>query len=131
MKEEIGKVKRESVGNEKREEKKLKEETKKTKSDYKIGHKRKFIADYKEDSKGHSAIIKLLEETNDKVYGRKVMFKDLVDFALTKVISTDIEKIRSTTYSEMDKVLMQLEKFNLKHNTNLELGEYLVKQLKI
>jgi hypothetical protein len=78
-----------------------------------------------------SLIIKLLKEANQKTHGRSVVFKDLVDHCVKKVTTSDIDKIKVSTYSEMDKVLMQLEKYNLKHSIDLSLGEYLVKQLKI
>ena len=54
MKEEIGKVKRESAGNEKRVEEKWKEGTKKTKSDSKIGHERKKLQTTKSIHKAQS-----------------------------------------------------------------------------
>ncbi len=92
---------------------------------------KKFFIDYSSEPKKHELVVKLVNEANQKNFGKEVVFKDLVDFALKKLTTKDLEKIQESTLGEMDKVQMLLEKHNLKHGTNLTLGEFLVKQLKI
>jgi hypothetical protein len=96
-----------------------------------INEQKKFFIDYTNESKKHELVIRLVNEANNKEYGREITFKDLVDCALEKLTSRDIEKVKENSLGEMDKVNMQLEKHNLKHGTSLTLGEFLVKQLKI
>jgi hypothetical protein len=96
-----------------------------------IKDQKKFFVDYSNEPKKHELVVKLITEVNKKDFGREVTFKDLVDFALNKVTDKDLEKIQEMTLGKMDKVQMLLEKHNLKHGTNLDLGEFLVKQLKI
>lgn len=96
-----------------------------------IKDQKKFFVDYSNEPKKHELVVKLITEVNKKEFGREVTFKDLVDFALKKVTDKDLEKIQEKTLGKMDKVHMQLEKHNLKHGTNLDLGEFLVKQLRI
>ena len=61
----------------------------------------------------------------------QITFKDLVDYALGKIGPKDLDKIKTLSLQEMDKVQMMLEKYNSKHGTSLSLGEFLVKQLRI
>ncbi|PJB52596.1 MAG: hypothetical protein CO099_11705, partial [Bdellovibrio sp. CG_4_9_14_3_um_filter_39_7] len=87
--------------------------------------------DYSLETKKHELVVKLINEVNQKKIGREVVFKDLVDYALMKITSKDLERIQESTLGEMDKVLMLLEKHNEKSGENLNLGEFLVRQLKI
>ena len=96
-----------------------------------IEDKKKFFIDYTNEDEKHELVVKLITEANKKPHGKEVTFKDLVDYALEKLTAKDLEKIKTLTLQEMDKIQMLLEKHNLKHRTNLTLGEFLVKQLKI
>lgn len=96
-----------------------------------IRDQKKFFIDYSKEPEKHDRVIKLVNEANEKQYGREITFKDVVDYALKKVTSKDLEQIQNEALGEMDKVQMLLEKHNLKHEANLTLGEFLVKQLKI
>lgn len=129
---------REEIENTKTEEKnkegstlKKKRGRKRTKEKPTILDQKKFFIDYSSEPKKHELVVKLINEANQKNFGKEVIFKDLVDFALKKLTTKDLEKIQESTLGEMDKVQMLLEKHNLKHGTNLNLGEFLVKQLKI
>ena len=73
----------------------------------------------------------LLEQANNKSYGREITFKDLSVYAVKKLNSKDIEKIQENSLSEMEKVERALDDYNSKNGESLSLGEYLVKQLKI
>ncbi|PIP92542.1 MAG: hypothetical protein COW00_00135 [Bdellovibrio sp. CG12_big_fil_rev_8_21_14_0_65_39_13] len=96
-----------------------------------IKDQKKFFIDYSLETKKHELVVKLINEVNQKKIGREVVFKDLVDYALMKITSKDLERIQESTLGEMDKVLMLLEKHNEKSGENLNLGEFLVRQLKI
>jgi hypothetical protein len=120
-----------------KEEKGVSGEVKKKKSKNKIKEevlikgKRKFYVDYSGDENMHGLVVELINKANDKKFGRTVVFKDLIDISLKKLTTSDIERVQKATLEEMDKVLMQLEIYNDKHKTNLKLGEYLVRQLKL
>jgi hypothetical protein len=104
---------------------------KRTKERPKIDDQKKFFIDYSSDQKGHQALVKILNEVNDKRFGKEVSIKDVFDYLIKGVSQKDIEKIQELSYEEMDKVQVLLEKHNEKNSTNLSLGEFLVKQLKI
>ena len=93
--------------------------------------KKRFFVDYSKDPQMQHLVLKLLEEANQKSHGSEVTFKDLVSYCLNKIGKKDLERIKTLALREMDKVQMLLEKHNQKHETNLSLGEFLVKQLKI
>jgi hypothetical protein len=96
-----------------------------------IKSKKKFVVDYSNESEKREYVVNLLIKANDKKLGREVTFKDLVDVALQKLTASDLEKVQRLTFKEMDRVLLLLESYNEKHETNLKLGEFLVKQLKV
>ncbi len=73
----------------------------------------------------------MLSQANQKDYGREITFKDLVFAALPKLTQKDIEKIQESTLTEMEKVQRALNDYNKKNETNLSLGEFLVRKLGI
>ena len=91
----------------------------------------KFFVDLSHDKVELSLIIELLGKANQKDYGREITFKDLALFSVTKLTDKDLEKIQETTLSDMEKVERALIEFNKKNNSNLTLGEFLVKRLSI
>ena len=91
----------------------------------------KFFVDLSKDKKILKDIMSLLEQANNKSYGREITFKDLSVYAVKKLNSKDIEKIQENSLSEMEKVERALDDYNSKNGESLSLGEYLVKQLKI
>lgn len=50
---------------------------------------------------------------------------------MRKLNSKDIDKLKDDSLSEMEKVTKLLNEYNQKNNSNLELGEFLVKKLNI
>ena len=116
---------------EEREIPKGRKDQRKAERNLKMKEQRRFVISYKNDPQGHSKITQLIEQANQKSYGRVVTFKDLVDYALNKIAEKDLEKVKRQSLGEMDKVEMMLEKYNQKHATNLSLGEFLVKRLRI
>ena len=91
----------------------------------------KFFVDLSKDKKILKDIMSLLEQANNKSYGKEITFKDLSVYAVKKLNSKDIEKIQENSLSEMEKVERALDDYNSKNGESLSLGEYLVKQLKI
>lgn len=91
----------------------------------------KFFIDVSKEKESKEMILKLLEEANNKCYGREIFLKDLVILALPKLTQKDIEKIQEGSLSEMEKVNRALDDHNKKNGTNMELGEFLVKKLNI
>jgi len=91
----------------------------------------KFFVDLSKDKKILKDIMDLLEQANNKSYGKEITFKDLSIYAVKKLNSKDIEKIQESSLSEMEKVERALDDYNSRNGESLNLGEYLVKQLKI
>jgi hypothetical protein len=91
----------------------------------------KFIIDVSKDKSSQELILKLLESANNKEHGREVSLKDIVVVALSKLTPKDLEKIQEDSLSEMEKVEKALLEYNKKNNSNLTLGEFLVKKLGI
>ena len=91
----------------------------------------RFFVDASDDRAGLDLIFNLLERCNQKPKGREITFKDICLLALPKLTDKDIERLQEASLTEMEKVQRALEDFNLKNETNLELGEFLVKKLNI
>ncbi len=115
-----------------REEKKRGRKRKENKGEEKKeGQKNKFFVDLGNDQEVLFLINKLLAEANNKSYGREIIFKDLVIYAIPKLNSKDIEKIQDQSLNEMERVKRLLDEHNEKNKTSLSLGEFLVKKLSI
>lgn len=93
--------------------------------------KTKFRLDTSEDLSTRELIMKLLKEANNKDFGREITVQDLVFYALTKIVPKDIEKLQKGSLTEMEKVEKAVTNYNLKNQTNLTLGEFLIKKLGI
>lgn len=91
----------------------------------------KFFVDLSKVLEGLKLVFNLLESANQKDYRAEVTFNDIALFALSKLNNKDIEKIQDNSLSEMEKVNRALDEFNKKNNSNLSLGEFLVKKLSI
>jgi phospholipid N-methyltransferase len=91
----------------------------------------KFFVDLVKEKEVLEVINKLLEEANNKSYGREITFRDLVIYSVPKLNPKDIEKIQEQSLSEMERVKRLLDEHNEKNKTLLTLGEFLVKKLNI
>jgi hypothetical protein len=101
-------------------------------SEYVLNKERsKFFVDLSSEKVELDLIFGLLERANNKDYGREITFKDLALYSVTKIMDKDLEKIQESTLSDMEKVERALIEFNKKNNSNLTLGEFLVKRLSI
>jgi hypothetical protein len=122
------------------EEKKNKEEKEKNsgrmgKNKKRVGvinkEQSRFFIDLGSSEKVRLRLLNVLEEVNEKDYGEDISFKELIIYCLNKISEKDIERIKESSLSEMEKVSRSLNEFNEKNNSNLTLGEYLVKRLNI
>lgn len=91
----------------------------------------KFFVDLGNEKNELELIYKFLVVANTKDYGREINFRDLAIAGLSKLTDKDIQKLKSNSLTEMEKVQESLKKFNKKTGQNFGLGEYLVKKLNI
>ena len=91
----------------------------------------RFFVDLGSNNKERQKLINVLEEANKKDYGDEINFKELVLYSINKITEKDIERLKESSLSEMEKVTRTLNEYNQKNNSSLTLGEYLVKRLNI
>lgn len=91
----------------------------------------KFYVELEGQLEDLELVKKLLREANHKNYGREIIFKDLAIMAIRKLTSKDIEKLKDSSLSEMEKIQRLLDEHNQKMGTTISLGEFLVKRLNI
>lgn len=91
----------------------------------------KFFVDLSNEKESLDLIFGLLRKCNEKDYGRVILFKDVVLYAVAKLTDKDIEKIQELSLGEMEKVQRLLDEHNKKTGQNLTLGEFLIKKLGI
>lgn len=107
--------------------KKTKEEDKKAAKEDENSEKSKFFIDVSKDNETRDLIGKLLNEANNKTYGREIILKDLMILALPKLTPKDIERIQENALTDMEKIERLLAEHNEKNKTTMSLGEFLVK----
>ena len=91
----------------------------------------KFFVDLSNEKESLSLIFDFLLKCNEKNYGKPILFKDLCLYAVSKLTSKDVDKIKEQSLSEMEKVEIALLDHNKKTGQSLTLGEFLVKKLGI
>ena len=91
----------------------------------------KFFIDLSNDKDSLDLIFDLLRKSNEKDYGRAILFKDICLYAVSKLTDKDIDKIQELSLGEMEKVQRLLDEHNKKTGQNLNLGEFLIKKLGI
>lgn len=89
----------------------------------------KYFIDVSKNKEQRELIQNILNQANNKNYGREIILKDLVLIALPKITVKDIEKLQESSLSEMERVSMALDEYNKKSEVKLTLGEFLVKKL--
>jgi len=88
-----------------KEEKKKSRKSKNDKDGFKINKEQtRFIVDQGSNVEGLGKIFEQLEKANNKEYGRKISFKDLAVYGITKIKPRDIEKIQESSMTKMEKV---------------------------
>jgi DNA-binding FadR family transcriptional regulator len=91
----------------------------------------KFFIDLSNDKDSLDLIFELLRKSNEKDYGRAILFKDICLYAISKLTDKDIDKIQELSLGEMEKVQRLLDEHNKKTGLKLSLGEFLMKKLGI
>jgi hypothetical protein len=91
----------------------------------------RFVIDLSRFVKEREFIISSLKVVNNKSYGREIILKDFVFLLLTKINPKDIEKLKESSLTEMEKVRRLLDEYNQKNGTNLGLGEFFIRKLYI
>ena len=91
----------------------------------------KFFIDLSNDKDSLDLFFDLLRKSNEKDYGRAILFKDICLYAVSKLTDKDIDKIQELSLGEMEKVQRLLDDYNKKNGLSLALGEFLMKKLGI
>lgn len=91
----------------------------------------KFVIDLSKEKKKLEELQNVLVECNQKDFGKEINAKELFIYLMDKLNKKDIEKIKEDSMTEMERVQKALTEYNKKNNTNLELGEFLVKKLSL
>ena len=91
----------------------------------------KFFVDLSNEPDSLSLIFDFLLKSNEKNFGRPILFKDLCLYAVSKLTAKDVDKIKEQSLSEMEKVEIALLDHNKKTGQSLSMGEFLVKRLGI
>ena len=84
----------------------------------------RFFIDVSEDAKGLELIQSLLQEVNTKKYGRKLILKDLVLVALTKLKQKDLEALKESSVKGVELLRRQCDIYNEANSTNLGPYDY-------
>jgi hypothetical protein len=85
----------------------------------------RFFIDVSEDAKSLELIHGLLKEVNTKKYGRKLILKDLVVVALTKLKQKDLETLKESSLSPAELVKRKADQYNEAHGTNYGMYDYI------
>lgn len=89
----------------------------------------KFFIDVSKNKEQKELIQSILNQANNKNYGREIILKDLVLISLPKITQKEIERLQENSLSEMERVSRALDEYNKKAEAKLTLGEFLVKKL--
>ena len=134
MDREIGIGREEEEGGEKKKRgraKKSVEDEKRVVETFENVEKRKFFIDVSKEIETRDLIGKLLQEANNKNFGREIVLRDLIIASIPKLTSKDIERIQESALTDMEKIERLLIEHNEKNKTSLTLGEFLVKKLNV
>ena len=96
----------------------------------KISMQDRFFIDVSDDVKSLELIHRLLEDVNTKKYGRKLILKDLVVVALTKLKQKDLEALKDLSLTGPDLLRMECDEFNKAQSTKISLNEYMYLRLR-
>lgn len=134
MDREIGVGREEEEGMEKKKRgraKKSIEDEKNVAENFENVEKSKFFIDVSKEIETRDLIGKLLQEANNKNFGREIVLRDLIIASIPKLTSKDIERIQESALTDMEKIERLLIEHNEKNKTSLTLGEFLVKKLNV
>lgn len=134
MDREIGIGREEEEGGEKKKRGRVKksvEDKKNVVETFENIEKSKFFIDVSKEIETRDLIGKLLQEANNKNFGREIVLRDLIIASIPKLTSKDIERIQESALTDMEKIERLLIEHNEKNKTSLTLGEFLVKKLNV
>lgn len=118
----------------------LQNESKKSnlKATMKAGHgneeaqdKRRYIYNRKDkDDELANKIDEILLKCNNKSYGKKVEFAELLEFAIKLVSETHISTLMEQSIRDEERVAEMVKKFNEKNNTNYDIYQFIINNSK-
>jgi len=115
-----------------KEEKKKSRKSKNDKDGFKINKEQtRFIVDLGSDVENLGKIFEQLEKANNKEYGRKISFKDLAVYGITKIKPRDIEKIQESSMTKMEKVEREFNAYKSRIGEGVTLEKLGAKKLNI
>ena len=115
-----------------KEEKKKSRKSKNDKDGFKINKEQtRFIVDLGSDVENLGKIFEQLEKANNKEYGRKISFKDLAVYGITKIKLRDIEKIQESSMTKMEKVEREFNAYKSRIGEGVTLEKLGAKKLNI
>ena len=123
---EVKKNEGEVLGNDQRERKLKKKEV------YRVDKKqRRFYIDFKGEDGAHKRLMELLTVVNEKDYGSPIGVKEVFIHSMGKLNPKDLEKIRDSSLSGLEKVERARIEFNEKNDTNFKMEEFLLRRLNL
>jgi hypothetical protein len=91
----------------------------------------KFIVDVTNEVESKECIVKVLEQVNDKSFGREINVKEILLILLPKLTSKEVERLQENSLSDKEKIHQAHIEYNQKNNSNLTFDEFLIKRLGI
>ena len=76
-------------------------------------------------------IFEIYEAVNSNLSGKSISLGEIAIEGLLKLNEKDIESIKLASLGRNEKILLEIEKYNKKHNKNLNVFDMAAKQLKI
>ncbi len=88
--------------------------------------KGKFIVSFRGQPEVAKIINEALARANDKSFGRKVDFTDLVKIIFRKITDRDIQKLQEMSLNRTQKIELMVKKYNETHDLNLSVQDYVL-----
>ncbi len=88
--------------------------------------KGKFIVSFRGQPETAKIINEALARANDKSFGRKVEFTDLVKILFRKINDRDIQKLQEMSLNRTQKIELMVRKYNETHGLNLSVQDYVL-----
>lgn len=112
-------------------EKETKKRTKR-KEVYRVDKKqRRFYIDFKGEDDAHKRLMELLTVVNEKDYGSPIGVKEVLIHSMGKLNPKDLEKIRDSSLTGLEKVERARIEFNEKNDTDFSMEEFLLRRLNL
>jgi len=93
--------------------------------------KRRYIYNRKDkDDELANRIDEILLKCNDKNYGEKVEFAELLEFAIKLISEAHISTLMEQSITNEERVKEMVKKFNEKNNTNYDVYQFIINNSK-